>query len=70
MSIPKYQKLSNARYELVTYLNSLGAYHPTRSLIEQAIHDIDKVMKNNPTIHACTPTIGYVDTALKSTGKY
>ena len=70
MTMPKYDKLSNARYELVTYLNSLSKYHPTRSLIEKAIYDIDKVMKNNPTIRACTPEVGYVDSVLETTGRY
>ena len=68
--IPKYNNLSNARYELVEYLNSIGDHHPTRSLIEKSIYDIDKIMKLNPTIHACTPNAGYVNQKLKETGRY
>ena len=68
--IPKYANLSHARYELVQYLNSIGEHHVTRSLIEKAIHDIDKVMKLNPTIRACTPESGYIDQKLKETGRY
>lgn len=68
--IPNYNNLSCARYELIQYLNSIGKHHPTRSIVEKTIHDIDKVMKNNPTIRACTPKIGYVDQVLKKTGRY
>ena len=68
--IPKYANLSTAKYELVQYLHSVGEHHPTRSLIEKAICDIDKVMKNNPTTRACTPEPGYVDQVLKETGRY
>lgn len=45
--ISKYNNLICARYELTEYLNSIGDYHPTRSLIENAIHNIDKVIKSN-----------------------
>jgi len=69
-SIPKYANLSNSRYELIQYLNSIGEYHPTRSIIEKTICDIDKVMKNNSITRACTPEIGYVNQVLKETGRY
>lgn len=69
-TIPHYSNLSNARYELIQYLKSINDYHPTRSIVEKTIHDIDKVMKNNPTIRACTPKTGYVDQVLKETGRY
>lgn len=41
----KYSKLQIAKYELNQYLDSVGEHHPTRSFIERAIGDIDKVMK-------------------------
>ena len=70
MSIPKYTNLTNARYELVQYLETISEHHSTRSLIEKAIKNIDKVIENNPTKKACTPKIGYVDKVLKATGRY
>ena len=70
MSIPKYTNLIKARYELVQYLESVGEHHLTRSFIEKAIKNIDKVMENNQTTKACTPKIGYVDKVLKTTGRY
>ena len=66
--IPNYNNLSCARYELIQYLNSIGDHHLTRSLIEKAIRDINKVLDNDPTIRACTPKPGYVDKVLKKQG--
>lgn len=68
--IPKYVNLSRAQYELTQYLNRVGEYHPTRSLIEKGIRDINKVLDNDPTIKACTPKPGYVNKVLKETGRY
>ena len=70
MSIPKYANLTNARYELIQYLKTIGEHHPSRSFIEKSIKNIDKVIENNPTQKACTPKIGYVDKVLKETGGY
>lgn len=70
MTIPKYGKLVNARYELVTYLETISKHHITRILIENAIHDIDKATRSDPTIRSCTPESGYVEMKFKEIGGY
>ena len=67
---PKYSKLRTARTELEGYLNGLSKCHPTRSIIERALKDIEKAISNDPTTKACTPPKGYVEMKLKETGKY
>ncbi len=67
---PKYQNLKIARTELEGYLNGIGKHHPTRSIIERALNNIEKVILSDPTTKACTPDEGYVEKKLKETGRY
>ena len=66
----KYKNLNRARYELTQYLNGLGKYDPTRSIIERSLKRIKLEIASNPTIKACTPEPGYVDQVLKETRRY
>lgn len=66
--MPKYQNLKIAKRELTGFLMNLDKHHPTRSIIERTLHDIEKVILTDPIIHACTPPAGYVNQKLKEIG--